>query len=239
MITVKHKITSYEALPSGEVKPSALLKMMQDAATADVARLGSDYDALRKKDMIFVINKAIVRCGKPLRTGDEVEVRTWNSGASGVSFVRNYVFEAGGVRAAEATTRWVLISYSTRRILRPASLSESVTTNPDELLDLEPSRRIKLPDGAPFAESRYRATLTDTDMNRHVNNTRYGDLIADCCADGFDGGSLREFEIHFISELRTFEEIDIRTAAEGESRLVSGQRDGTPIFAARLVFSDK
>lgn len=236
MVKVRHRIASYEALPGGEIKPSALLKVMQDAATADVVCLGADYDTLRKKDMIFVISKAVVRCERMPRLGEELEVRTWNSGTAGASFVRSFVFEAGGERLGEAATRWVLVSYSSRRILRPAALSENVTTNPDEALELEPSRRIRLPEGAPVAKSRYRATLTDTDANRHVNNTRYGDLLVDCCGDSFEGKSVREFEIHFISELHAGDEVEVSAAAEGCARFVAGQRDGTPVFAARLLF---
>ncbi len=235
MITVKHTVTGYDVLPDGKLKPSAMLKYMQDAATIDAANHGADYESLRKEDMIFVISKVIVQYSRTPMIDDTLDIRTWNSGVQGVSFVRNYVISADGEKIGIATSRWVLVSYSARRILRPDALFTNVTTNTTENVDLFPSRRLKLADNAPVLNGTYRASLTDMDTNYHVNNTRYGDLLVDFCGVDFEGKSISEFEIHFVSELKAGHTVDISSNSDDDNSYVTATKeDGQQVFSARI-----
>lgn len=237
--TINHLITAYDVLPNGEIKPSAILKMMEDAAIKDAENRGSGYDVLRSKDMIFVITKIIARFGRLPRVDEEMQVRTWNSGTTGVSFIRNYSCTVGSEVVCRSTSRWVLVSYSGRRLLRPDVLGHNVSTNSEETIDFEPSRRIKLPEGAEIHKSTYRATLTDMDTNYHVNNTRYGDLLIDNCGIDFERSHVREFEIHFESELKAGESVDILSAVAGGEGFMTAFKEKTPVFAARIAVDDK
>lgn len=235
MITVNHLITSYDVLPNGGLKPSAMLKYMQDAATIDAANYGADYVSMREKDMIFVVSKAIVSFSRTPMVDEELSIRTWNSGTQGVSFIRNYVMSVNGETVGVGTTRWVLVSYSARRILRPDALFTDVTTNAEEQADVEPTRRIKVSD-APIVKETYIARLTDMDTNHHVNNTRYGDLLVDFCGLDFTDKKVSEFEIHFVSELKAGESVEISSYPEGDGSCVTAVKDnGQQVFSARVV----
>ena len=239
MITVKHLITSYDVLPNGSLKPSAMLKYMQDAATIDAANYGADYISMREKDMIFVVSKAIVSFSRTPMVDEELEIRTWNSGTQGVSFVRNYVITVNGETVGTGTTRWVLVSYSSRRILRPDALFTDVTTNAEEQVGIEPTRRIKLSEDITPTKDTYIARLTDMDTNSHVNNTRYGDLLVDFCGIDFIDKKVSEFEIHFVSELTAGESVEISAAADGSgSCLTAVKADGQQVFSARVVIGE-
>lgn len=238
MTTVKHHISSYETLPDGYIKPSAVLKIMQDAATEDSANLGADYDTLRKSDLIFVVSKMVVRYTRQPRVDECLEVRTWNSGTSGVSFVRNYCLSVNGETVGTAVSRWVLVSYSARRIQRPDLLADRVTTNPSEVLELEPSRHIAL-FGAEPQISRYTAVLTDMDTNYHVNNTRYGDMLIDYSGADFSRFSVKEFEIHYSKEMKAGECAEIKATADGADIVMAATCNGAQIFAARMKLEAK
>lgn len=236
MITVKHDITSYDVLPEGSLKPSAILKYMQDAATIDAANYGADYPSMRKEDMIFVVSKVVVSFTRTPRVDECLEVRTWNSGTQGVSFVRNYVMTINGEEVGKATTRWVLVSYSQRRILRPDALFVDISTNADELVELEPQRRIKHYTDAPVAADTYRASLTDMDTNHHVNNTRYGDLLVNFSGLDYSGKTVKEFEIHFVSEMKAGEEVVVTSTVSGDNACVSAEKEnGRQVFVARIT----
>lgn len=238
MTTVKHRISSYETLPDGYIKPSAVLKIMQDAASEDSANLGADYDTLRKDDVIFVVTKMVVRYIRQPRVDECLCVRTWNSGTSGVSFVRNYCLSVDGEVVGTAVSRWVLVSYSERRIQRPDLLAERVTTNPTETLELEPSRRIALSNAEPQI-SRYTAVLTDMDTNYHVNNTRYGDMLIDYSGADFSRFFVKEFEIHYSKEMKAGECAEIKATADGTDIAMTAACNGAQIFAARLELEAK
>lgn len=238
MTTVKHHISSYDTLPDGYIKPSAVLKIMQDAATEDSASLGADYDTLRKNDLIFVVSKMAVRYIRQPRVDECLEVRTWNSGTSGATFVRNYCLSVDGKTVGVAVSRWVLVSYSARRIQRPDLLADKVTTNPSEVLELELSRRISLRGAEPQA-SFYTAMLTDMDTNYHVNNTRYGDIMIDYSGVDFNRFSVKEFEIHYSKEMKAGECAEIKTTADGADVVMTAACNGALIFAARMELEAK
>jgi len=135
-----------------------------------------------------------------------------------------------------ATTRWVLVSYSARRILRPDALFTDLSSNTEELLPLEPSRRLKLLDGVTVNEAVYTASLTDMDTNYHVNNTRYGDLIVDYSGLDLINSKIKEFEIHFVSELKAGQVIKLASTADGNTSYVTAVKDdGLQVFTSRIV----
>lgn len=244
MITAKHIITGHEVLQDGRVKPSAMLKFMQDAATADASALGADYYTMRKDDMIFVISKAKVVFKRVPRLDEVLEIRTWNGKIQGVSFNRDFVMYVNGVEVARATTRWVLVSYSGRRILRPDALQPSVLTNTEEEIGIEPERRIKMPACAEQSEITYRPTLTDMDSNGHVNNSRYADYLVDYCGVNLLEKEIKGFEIHFISELKYGDEVVFVGCSDDEKVYVDGIKAeanciGKQVFSSYIQVSDK
>ena len=237
MVTVKHTITGHEVLQDGRVKPSAILKFMQDAATVDAENLGADYNAMRKDDMIFVISKAMVTFKRMPKLNDVLEVRTWNGKIQGVSFNRDFVMYVDGEVVARATTRWVLVSYTERRILRPDALKNSVLTNVEEDIGMAPERRIKLPDGATCKTTKYYPTYTDMDTNGHVNNSRYADYLIDYCSVNPMEKDIKCIEIHFMSELKLGEEVEFIAADEEDKAYVIGQKtEGKQAFSAYISY---
>lgn len=239
METIKHVLTGYDVLPEGVVKPSTMLKIMQNVATRDAANHGATYASMRENDLIFVVSKIIVEFDRLPRLNECLEMRSWNPCTAGVSFVRNYDFCVGGEHIGKATSRWVLVSYSQRKIMRPDALFADVITNDIEMVDIELSRRIKLPDGVEHLTATYRASLTDMDVNRHVNNTRYGDLLVDYSGVDFDKKAIKGFEIHFASELKAGESVDIESAIDDNVSYVTAQKGGVQVFAGRLILEDK
>lgn len=239
MITIKHIITGYDVLPDGRLKPSAMLKQMQDAATVDANMLGADYVSMRQDDMIFVITKAKVNYDRVPLMGEEIEIRTWNGSIQGVAFNRDFVISVGGKEVGRATTRWVLVSYDGRRILRPDSLKAKILTNVNEDIAIVPDRRIKLPDGIDRVRTEYLAPLTDMDSNFHVNNSRYADYLIDYCGVPVLEKNMHGFEIHFSSEIKYGETVELVGACDGEKVYMLGNKgDGRQAFAAFLEISD-
>lgn len=240
METIKHILTGYDVLPDGTIKPSALLKIMQSVATTDATNLGAGYYFLRENNVIFVITKITVEYDRLPRLDEVLEVRTWNPCVSGVSFVRNYDFCVGNEHIGKATSRWVLVSYTERRIMRPDCVFLNVTTNEEEHVDIGLSRRIKLPENADsYNKGTYHASVTDMDTNRHVNNTRYGDLLVDYSGVDFDKKRITGFEIHFVSELKAGEEVEIESALLSNVCYMIAQKSGAQVFTGRLILEDK
>ena len=236
METVKFDITGYDVFPNGTVKPSALLRHMQAAAIKDAAKLGADYDAMREKDMIFVLTKLRLKFFRLPRFCDALEIRTWNREVKGVCFDREYAMYVKGELSAAAVSRWALVSFKNRAILRPDAIGKSVVTNPDETLGIEFSRRIKPPEGLPATQTSHKASFSELDINGHVNNSRYADYLVDYSGIDLNGKLISGLEIHFQNEFKAGETLSVGAVSDGTEAFVTGVKEnGTTAFSAWLA----
>ena len=82
---------------------------------------------------------------------------------------------------------------------------------------------------------------SDTDINGHVNNTRYADFICDALELERlpENRFLAEMQIGYLAECRPGEYIDIQQAGTGDSRFVFGlDEGGKSRFESALFFGE-
>ncbi len=236
MIKCDYKISGYDLTPDGNIKPSTYLRFMQDAANEDAKQLGADYKSMKDDDMIFVVSKMKVSLVDAPVFDSTVSVRTWNNSISGVTFQREYELSSNGLVLGKATSRWALINYKTRQLLRSDTLKNCVTTNADEDNGLVLQRRIKLSDDENCIVNHYKATLSDLDANGHVNNCRYGDFIIDYSGMSLEGKRIVDFEIHYMNEMLVGEESVFKANVDNStSTLLAIDENGKQIFSATLT----
>lgn len=235
MFIINTQISGFDVFPNNTAKPSSLLHFMQDAAAGDVTQYGAGYKELLADDMIFVLTKIKLSIDKQIGNDFPIKVKSWGKSMSGASFIRDYtVFNDEGI-LARATSQWVLISYSDRRLLRTTTLSPNISSNQGEDSGLEMSRRILPPDGAKLYEAEHKVVLSDIDINNHLNNSRYADLITDNCAIDFIANRVSEIEIHYMNELHLNDSVKISSYSfENGATVIGMKADGTVSFSAEI-----
>lgn len=237
MLKQKIKINSYDVGENGEIKISSMMKYMQELAVEDIASAGATYESMRDDDMVFVIIRCGIRIMSPVRKYDELEILTVNNEINGITFVREFIFYRGGLPVAEATTQWVLMSYSRRMPLRPASLRYPCEPARMDIKGVELFRRLTDPD-ASHAErcGTFTVRRSELDENRHLNNTVYADVVLDYC--GRDTGSVERFRVNFVQESLLGDEIEIfRDVCENSVELFGvNRRTGKRCFEADIKF---
>ena len=119
MIERKFTINSFDVYPSGEVKPSAVMKYMQQAAREDCDGEGCTYVFMREKNIVFVLIKLGLEFYRPIKIGEVLTVKTFNNSIDGVTFDREYEFFVENEKVAYASTFWVLVRFDDRTIVRP------------------------------------------------------------------------------------------------------------------------
>lgn len=236
MIKCNYKICGYDLTPDGNVKPSTYLKFMQDAANQDAKQLGADYESMKNEGMIFVVSKMKVSLYDVPPFDSTVTVRTWNNNISGVTFQREYELSVNDVVIGKATSRWALINYKTRQLLRSDTLKNCVTTNAGEDNGLILQRRIKALDGVDACVNEYTARLSDLDANGHVNNCRYGDFLIDFCGLDLKEKHICDFEIHYVNEMLVGEKSVFTSYPDGNmSNVLATDENGKQIYSAAIV----
>ena len=177
-------ITSFDVLPNSTMKPSSLLRYMQQVAREDCNQNGCTYSFMRAQNTVFVLTKLGFDLCRPLREGETLTIRTYNNRITGIIFDREYDFFVGDENVGHASTYWVLVRYDTRALVRPAEFPVTFYSHEIDCPTVEIPRRFGNEDAAPAGERLVR--VSDLDENNHLNNCTYADIALDALPD-FDG----------------------------------------------------
>ena len=82
------------------------------------------------------------------------------------------------------------------------------------------------------------AVYSRCDMNGHLNNTRYADIVCDAVPwEVWDTAQIRDFTISYHREVPRGESFTLRRARLAEDTFYfEGEREGKSAFEAQLIF---
>ena len=234
-------INSRDVDGAGECKASALLAYLQDASAEHTSLCGcSRKEMVERYNVFWMLTRIRLQLTRPVRWLEELTVRTGHRGGRGILLYRDYELYASGERVGEACGLWVLADLDTRKLFHMSRLVEFADTTGGAYSKSMTLRRIHRPEGME-EEERRRMHYSDTDVNGHVNNTRYADFVCDAAHleklghDRF----LSEFQLDYTGECLPGEEITILTGTEEGKEYVKGvDQEGKPRFDAVLTFAD-
>jgi acyl-ACP thioesterase len=152
------------------------------------------------------------------RVGDSVLIRTWpKTIQQKLFFIRDFeMLTENGEKLAAATSAWLIINATTRRMVPPQSLDLNLPTLSERVGLDEPLERLGMAhDGEE--RLRVRAGYSAVDMLGHVNNSRYVEWICDAFPmETFRERKLDWLQINYDHEIRPGEEVSV-LANPGES----------------------
>ena len=230
------RLTGMDADGRGICKPSALLDHLQIAAGFAAEEGGFGRETLVEKYGAFwMLARSWFRLERPLRWEDRLTIRTWHRGGQAATLYRDYDLYVGREPVGECVSAWVLARQSDRQLLRLSAIRELDNTGGGALCKDKKLSKLRLPDGLREADRR-RTRYSDTDINGHVNNTRYADFACDALEmEKLEAGTfLSQLQIGYLAECRPGEELRLMAGQEGETRFVE---DGKSRFEAALIFS--
>ncbi len=215
--TVEYEILSHDTGHNGEVHPSAVCRYFQEAADGQMRADGPTYRDLIAQGYSFVLSRMNVHLYKPLRAYDKVTVQTWAyDPPRGVSFERYYQMYCGDELVAEAGSVWALLDMHSGELCRVGTVD--LHYGSDEPLPL--STRFRLPT-LDFEEAGTRVVrYSDVDVNNHMNNTRYADMLCDFLPE-IDRLRITGVQLHYVAEAPLGEMLTVRRAITEE--------DGHPV----------
>jgi len=228
-------ICSYDVLPNGTIKPSAMQRYFQQIALEDISSCGATYTALREHSMVFVITKLRIDFHEMLRSGDSIVLRTFPYKTEGVTFFRAFEVYKDGRLAVTADSRWVLINYKKRTILRPSDLP-FVLEQSTPTAELQPIPRRIMQKEIQKTTSRT-VLLTEVDENKHLNNCVYSDYVIDHAPLNACDATIRALCILFDHEAYLGNELELRyeTTEDGFTTIAYNQTTSKPCFQAAFA----
>lgn len=233
--SMQTRITSYDVGPARTLKPSSILRLMQEAAGRHLDKAGLTYEHMRSKGIVFLIVKLAVKINSLPKYNDEITVETRFEKTEGVKFVRSFRFlSSTGETLISAATLWIIADPNTHRILRPSAFPFEMPKEASEDIKMSFSKII-LPPTAHQAGVRS-VRWSDIDCNRHMNNAVYADIVCDFFPGELEDMQLRHFQIDFDGEAVLGDDISIKTAKgiDGAS-MFEGNIAGRRCFRALAV----
>ena len=163
------------------------------------------------------------RLDRPLRWEEKVTVRTWHRGSKTALMYRDFDLLAGGVPVGEAVSAWVLAGVEDRKLLRLSQMRELEGTEGGGLCKQMTLSKLRMP-GEMEERDRRRMGYSDTDINGHVNNTRYADFVCDALRlEGLPRSRfLSDLQIGYTAESRAGDVLTLEVGEQGGQHFVKG-----------------
>lgn len=172
-----HRVTFYECDLGLRMKPSALLRVLQQGGENQLTAMGLGYETLRDKySMGFLVSRLIMEIDRMPQNNQVFTIETCPMGSAGSQFFRqaNAVDEQGNVMV-RLYTSWSLYDPAAQKVLRPKQFP--VELNGGEL-EIDPKEfKLKFEQGEAVASRP--VVYSDLDSNGHMNNAVYFDVICD------------------------------------------------------------
>ena len=220
------------------VTASQILRYMQDAANWQMETNGLSYDELfLNRGLAFVLSKIRVSMYAPIYSHQKITVESWACPSKGMTFQRCYRILREGMILAEAISAWALVGVKDRKLHRVSEIGDQYGM--DEPLELDMPARMKIPEEVNLALVGERTVeYADIDMNGHMNNTRYPDMLCSYL-DSMQGRRVISMTLHFQAEAPLGETIRVyHGESDGIHYLRTARENGTTNVEAEIIVEE-
>jgi len=225
---------------SNRLKVNALFNYVQNAASAHAEQLNLGYREMQAAGLFWVLSWMRVELDGYPHYQQEVTVTTWPKGRYRIFSLRDFLFStAEGEVFCRARSAWLPVEASSKRVVSLDRLPRPVPYNPDRTaLDELPS---KIPEGEKLEDVyEHQIRYSDLDLNQHVNNARYVELLWNCYPLEFHRDHrLRALTFSFQSESRYGDRLILSRGADplalNRHRVAARQAEGERVVFQALV----
>ena len=206
MYETKMQVTSTYVGPERRLTVPWLFRIFQDAAIMDVESIGYDSSKTMAKGLLWVFSRVYVRFNAMPKYLSNVRFETHPGGKMAFLFKRyGTLYDEQGNVAAQISSIWALIHEDTRKLEPRPELGDINECNGEEIP--LPGKVVAAPVKKVLSR---RVEYSDIDLNGHLNNVRYIEILMNLHAPEFyQKNQFKELLIQYESEIRAGEVIDV------------------------------
>ena len=210
----------------------AILNFFQDGAGQHAEKLGIGFQALKDKNLYWVLVKTRITKYLEPKPFSKVYIKTWPEEKGRIDFIRNYeIKDADDNLLAVGSSQWCLIDADSRKIVRTDGISypgvgfDGKIYN-EKLTSIKPILNNKV-----FS---FRVGNSSLDHNWHMNNSKYADIVYDALTQSEIEG-IKDFQINYLHEAKEGDIIDVYKEIVDNEIIISGSIVNTPCFSSKVV----
>ncbi len=207
----KFPVRSFECDINRRWKPASFFQHLTEAAGHHADKLGCGFDVMVARGLFWVHSRMKIKFLRFPTDDETITITTWpKTIQQKLFFVRDYQIHAeNGEQLAAASSAWLVISATERRMVPPLSTGLDLPCVPEKAALDEPLDRLSVGDGG---EERLKLTANYSaiDMLGHVNNSRYVEWICDSFPlETHKNQQLDWLQINYDKEIRPGEDVAV------------------------------
>lgn len=193
-------VQAYQCDRYGFLRPIMLMNFLQGAAESHAEELGAGRTYCTSHDMAWVVTHNMVDIIELPRSKQEITLITWPSRHDGLRAYRDFeIRDTDGRLLVRATSQWVLINLTTRRLLRLTDGLENWGSIDERAWDITFN---KAPKFDATKNHVVKCRFDDVDVNQHINNAVYAVWATESVGFEFrNTHNLSGIEIYFEHEI--------------------------------------
>lgn len=240
LYTHNYHLTAAQCNAQSELAPSQLVQQIIEVATEHADILGVGFRDLQRAGNLWVLSRVAFEMKRYPRLLESYSLTTWIE-----SYNRHFSQRNIEIRGENdeiigyARTIWVAINMETRRPSDLSYISYISETVSDHPCPIEKQGKIRQAE-TPQIVHEYTFRVSDIDLNRHVNSTRYVELILNQMdlAD-FDDYYLQRFEIEYKQEAHYGDRVEVASTLAEPGMITAINLDGSAVCLARAVMGER
>ena len=196
-------ISSFDVDAKKQASLQSICRYLQEVAALHASEMKLGFHDMMEENRAWVLAQMAIQVERYPKFLEPIKVTTWSNGPDGRFAMRDFVIiDADGRDIARASSTWFVIDIVEKNICRLEEYFKDYKyKNIQYALDRKP-QRIK-PITEYDSEVEITARYSDLDINGHMNNVRYVDLILDIFPGDFrQTHDISEIEMNFLKEAK-------------------------------------
>ncbi len=236
---VEARVPFTQCGPDGKMTLFDFLRIITDISTEDIRLRGTSMGFLAAHNIARVVARNSFRFHRMPNIDEKIEFVTVETKAESFQFNRNYqVLDSDKNLLIAGTSKWMITSFDTRKILPTSTIEPFRKLNPEELPkpDCRPCGKILEPENMEkIGEQVIRRS--NLDGNNHTDNAFYAAFITNFLPDEYASKSLIDFRINYSKEALYGETLELFMAKSAKNRIVvTGIKQDGISFVSELTF---
>lgn len=230
------------------LRMAELFRLLMEVSIAHTEDLGCTRAETLDKGLLWIITRQLVEIDEMPEYDDKITLRGWQGDMMHVFFPRFYEIEKEGRVIVRAQALWALIDQETREIIMPEDYGIELPGRPgsDDMF----LTAIVIPEsaGEPVSCTETVTRFSQMDINGHMNNASYFDMIDDAVWTDVSSGLTTDsaeaaavmpkpktLYINYINELPAGTRLSLNEYKAGGDVYFEGSGD-KPYFRVKITY---
>ena len=218
------------------LRMSDLFRLLEEASIAHTEALGCTKDKTLDRGLLWIITRQLVEIEEMPAYDEQITVRSWQGEMQHVFFPRFYEIERAGRVLIKGQALWMLMDEETRSMAMPEDYGIFIPGRPDAGDMALPAVVVPKTAGEPAVSTPLVTRFSQIDINGHMNNTRYFDMIDDMLHSSGQNASVPKAVLaNYMSELKLGDSFILHQYKDAGALYFEGSGD-KPYFRIRYDY---